>query len=155
MASNPAQKRGNPFARTGSASPGPGNSNGRPKSMTSSPPLSGAQSPGHNRSYSSLAGVLSPSNGTVTRQRSNSKTGIPSSNTFAPSFIKSEELQRGPEVKGIEGENDFSGKRYVWLKDPQTAFVKGWIVEELGGNQILVQCDDGSVRVDRLLSDKC
>jgi len=48
-------------------------------------------------------------------------------------------------VKGIEGENDFSGKRYVWLKDPQTAFVRGWVVEELEGNRILVQCDDGSV----------
>jgi myosin protein heavy chain len=55
-------------------------------------------------------------------------------------------MQRGTEVvKGIEGENDFSGKRYVWLKDPQTAFAKGWIVEELGNNQILVQCHDGSV----------
>ena len=50
-------------------------------------------------------------------------------------------------MRGIEGENDFSGKRYVWLKDPQTAFVKGWIVEELGNNQVLVQCDDGSVRL--------
>lgn len=49
-------------------------------------------------------------------------------------------------VNGIEGENDFSGKRYVWLKDPQQAFVKGWVVEELGSNRILVQCDDGSVR---------
>ena len=48
-------------------------------------------------------------------------------------------------VKGIEGENDFSGRKYVWLKDPQTAFVKGWVVEELGGNKLLVQCDDGSV----------
>lgn len=48
-------------------------------------------------------------------------------------------------VSGIEGENDFSGKRYVWLKDPQTAFVKGWVVEDLGANRILVQCDDGSV----------
>ena len=57
-------------------------------------------------------------------------------------------MQRGPEVvKSIEGENDFSGKRYVWLKDPQAAFVKGWVVEELGSNQILVQCDDGSVRL--------
>jgi myosin protein heavy chain len=55
-------------------------------------------------------------------------------------------MRRGTEiVKAIEGENDFSGKRYVWLKDPQTAFVKGWIVENLGNNQILVQCDDGSV----------
>jgi myosin protein heavy chain len=49
-------------------------------------------------------------------------------------------------VRGIEGENDFSGRRYVWLKDPQAAFVKGWVVEELGANRILVQCDDGSVR---------
>lgn len=49
-------------------------------------------------------------------------------------------------VKGIEGENDFSGKRYVWLKDPQAAFVKGWVVEELESNRLLVQCDDGTVR---------
>jgi myosin heavy chain 9/10/11/14 len=48
-------------------------------------------------------------------------------------------------VNGIEGENDFSGRRYVWLKDPQAAFVKGWVVEELPGNRLLVQCDDGSV----------
>lgn len=74
-----------------------------------------------------------------------SKTSV--SNTFAPSFIKSEELRRKPEtVQGIEGENDFSGKRYVWLKDPQTAFVKGWVVEERENNMILVQCDDGSQR---------
>ncbi|KAL2015222.1 hypothetical protein VTK56DRAFT_6051 [Thermocarpiscus australiensis] len=58
-------------------------------------------------------------------------------------------------VKGIEGENDFSGKKYVWLKDPQTAFVKGWLVEELGGNRILVQCDDGTQReVDAESVDK-
>lgn len=58
-------------------------------------------------------------------------------------------------VSGIEGENDFSGKRYVWLKDPQAAFVKGWVVEDLGGNRILVQCDDGSQReVDAESADK-
>jgi hypothetical protein len=50
-----------------------------------------------------------------------------------------------PTVNGIEGENDFSGKRYVWLKDPNTAFVKGWVVEELGDGRLRVQCDDGSV----------
>lgn len=147
MASNSPQKRGNPFARTGSASPGPVILNGRPKSMVSASPPSGTQSPnGHNRSYSSLAGVMSPNYTNTTRNRSSSKTGTSSSSTFAPSFIKSEEMQRALEpVKGIEGENDFSGKRYVWLKDPQTAFVKGWIVDELDGNHILVQCDDGSV----------
>jgi myosin heavy chain 9/10/11/14 len=71
----------------------------------------------------------------------------PTSNTFAPSFIGTEEMNRSPEkLTGIEGENDFSGKRYVWLKDATTAFVKGWIIEELGDNHILVQCEDGSVR---------
>lgn len=144
-----SQKRNNPFSRTGSPSPAPGNTNGRPKSTIISSPLSGTQSPPHNRnqSFSPLAGVMSPNNNATGRYRSNSKTGTPTSNTFAPSFIKAEDMQRGIEVvKGIEGENDFSGKRYIWLKDPQTAFVKGWIVEELGNNQILVQCDDGSVR---------
>ena len=52
--------------------------------------------------------------------------------TFAPQFIKSEDLDGAAErVRGIEGENDFSGKRYVWLKDSDAAFLRGWVVEEL------------------------
>lgn len=51
----------------------------------------------------------------------------------------------GNKIRGIEGENDFSGKRYVWLRDPQSAFVRGWVVEELSGDRLLVQCDNGSV----------
>jgi myosin heavy chain 9/10/11/14 len=79
-------------------------------------------------------------------QRADSKSIAPGSTTFAPSFIKTEDLRRSIDVvKGIEGENDFSGKRYVWLKDPQAAFIKGWVVEELGDGRLLVQCDDGSV----------
>lgn len=71
---------------------------------------------------------------------------MPSSTTFAPSYLKTEDMRKPTDVvKGIEGENDFSGKKYVWLKDPKTAFVKGWVVEELEGNRLLVQCDDGSV----------
>lgn len=162
MASNSTQKRSNPFSRTNSPSPAPGISNGRPKSMLISSPLSGiqspphTQSPGHSRSYSSLtAGVMSPGPTATSRLRASSKSATSSSNTFAPSFIKTEEeTRRGHEVvNGIEGENDFSGKRYVWLKDSQLAFVKGWIVEELGNNQILVQCDDGSVRLFHRLSN--
>ena len=69
-----------------------------------------------------------------------------SSNTFAPKFIKSEESQgAGDKIGVIEGENDFSGKRYVWLRDKESAFVKGWIVEELHCGNLLVQCDDESV----------
>ena len=148
MSSHPGQ-RNNPFLRTGSQSPAPSNSNGRPKSMVLSSPLASTQSPQHNRnqSYSSLVGIVAPnSNNSLPRPHSNSKNGTPISNTFAPSFIKTEEMGRGAEaIKSIEGENDFSGKKYVWLKDPQMAFVRGWIVEDLGNNQILVQCDDGSV----------
>ena len=150
MASTSPQKRGNPFARTKSQSPAPSASTGsRPKSMIMPSQLSPSQTSPHNRnqSYSSLAGLASPNSNPTSRYRSDSKGVNSSSNTFAPSFIKTDEMRRGSEtVKGIEGENDFSGKRYVWLKDPQAAFVKGWIVEDLSNNHILVQCDDGSVR---------
>lgn len=107
-------------------------------------------------------GFLPAAAGGGTRQfRSDSRSSTPSTSTFAPSFIKTEDLRRSIDVvKGIEGENDFSGKRYVWLKDPQAAFVKGWVVEELEDGKILVQCDDGSVgpmfnslTIIRLLTD--
>lgn len=67
--------------------------------------------------------------------------------TFAPQFIKSEELRRGADqIQSMEGDNDFSGKRYVWLKDPEKAFVRGQVIEEREGGLLLVQCEDGSVR---------
>jgi hypothetical protein len=85
------------------------------------------------------------------RNRSNSYRGSsPATGTFAPVFIKSEEMQKPSPVSGIKGENDFSGKRYVWLKDPNTAFVKGWVVEELEDGMLRIQCDDGSVSTIRL-----
>jgi myosin heavy chain 9/10/11/14 len=151
---------------------GPNNGLGRPKStvfssaspsttaaVSAPPPLSS-----HTRSYSSnspavsspLAPVqtLAPSTEVASlvaaprrHSRETSKHGSFTSGTFAPAFIKTEEdLRRSPDaVSGIEGENDFSGKRYVWLKDPQLAFVKGWIIEDLEGNRIRVQCEDGKV----------
>lgn len=148
MALNAAQKRNNPFARTTSPSSSPSNGGGRPKSAVFTSPLSVPQNPTHNRhqSYSSVTNTLPPTADATTRYQLSSKMGTPTSNTFAPSFINTEEMKHSAErLNGIEGENDFSGKRYVWLKDPATAFVKGWIVEELGGNRILVQCEDGSV----------
>jgi myosin protein heavy chain len=72
----------------------------------------------------------------------------PAPGTFAPKFIKAEGLDGAEEkVGGIEGENDFSGKRYVWVKDAEQAFVRGWVVEDLIDGQLRVQCDDGSVRL--------
>lgn len=47
-------------------------------------------------------------------------------------------------ISAIEGENDFSGKRYVWVRDTEKAFLRGWIVEDLPEDQILVQFDNGS-----------
>jgi myosin protein heavy chain len=90
-----------------------------------------------------------------TRLRSNSHRNSTPVGTFAPQFI-SEDGQETPKLGGIvEGENDFSGKRYVWLRDPATAFVRGWVVEDLPGGRLLVQCDNGSQQeVDAEAVDK-
>ncbi|KAL8326077.1 hypothetical protein RB597_009067 [Gaeumannomyces tritici] len=165
--------RNNPFMRNASPAAAPGPTAGprpRPQSVSfpSPSPLSGLSTPPsgsphvRNKSQAAIAGamgVTAGSSGSIPRhaREGSGRGSLPSSNTFAPSFIKSEEMQRRPVdvVRGIEGENDFSGKRYVWLKDPQTAFVKGWVVEELAGGRLLVQCDDGSQReVDAEMVDK-
>lgn len=146
---NGASKRSNPFARSAtSTSPATGSGTGRPLSAAFSSPPATTKNPsphGRTQSHSSLPTTLLPVSNSTSRTLHSSKSNA--SSTFAPSFIKTEDMRRGSEtVVGIEGENDFSGKRYVWLKDPSLAFVRGWIVEELSNNQILVQCDDGSVR---------
>jgi myosin protein heavy chain len=151
-ASNGPKWRSSPFARGPSASPGPSSAvNHMPKQLStvlSSPGPS--SSPGHARhqSFSPFPSAHQlPSRSDSTRNRSNSyRSGSPATGTFAPTFIKSEEMQKPmPTVNGIEGENDFSGKRYVWLKDPESTFVKGWVVEELENGRLIVQCDDNNV----------
>lgn len=150
-ASNGPKWRASPFTRNSpSPSPGPTPVSQRPKS-TITPSSLGGQSFGHsrNQSLSHLAGLAPPSKSDTVRLRSNSDRHSMAApgGTFAPQFIKSEEMQDATErVRGIEGENDFSGKRYVWMKDPTTSFVRGWVVEDLEGGRLLVQCDDGSVR---------
>lgn len=151
--STPAQNgpkwRNSPFARPSpSSSPGPPTL-GRPKSLvvTSTPSESLSTNMAHSRNQSlSHLGASALSRSNSTRLGSNStRIGTPGG-TFAPQFISTEEaLNTSDKVRGIEGENDFSGKRYVWLRDPKNAFVRGWVVEELDGDRLLVQCDDGSV----------
>jgi myosin protein heavy chain len=100
---------------------------------------------GHLRNQS-LTQLASPLLGRTdsSRLRSNSARNSTPVGTFAPQFI-SEDDQETPRIGGIvEGENDFSGKRYVWLRDPTTAFVRGWVVEDLPEGRILVQCDNGT-----------
>ncbi|QSS58435.1 myosin [Histoplasma capsulatum] len=160
---SPSSRRVNPFSR-GSPSPSPhspqttptpSSASVRPKSVAFATPVSIEQY-GHSRnaSFSPMSsGIFVPSH---TRQRSNSRTNLATSNTFAPQFIKSEELRRGADqIRGIEGDNDFSGKRYVWLSDPEKAFIKGMVLDDTQDGHLLVQCDDGSQReVDSESVDK-
>ncbi|KAJ5689505.1 Myosin type-2 heavy chain 2 [Penicillium macrosclerotiorum] len=142
---NGSPKRANPFARS-SPSPAP-QSQPRPKSAIITPSNGIESARGHlrNSSVSQISTTLSPA--LANRERSNSVRKDASSGTFAPSFIKSEELRRGADqIRGLEGDNDFSGNKYVWLRDPQKAFVRGLVLEELEGDQLLVQTDDGDQR---------
>ncbi|KAK0637586.1 Myosin-10 [Lasiodiplodia hormozganensis] len=141
---NGSRWRASPFNR-GSASPSPTpvGTSSRPPSMNLSTPLSPTLTKSHARAQSTNA--LIPARDGSIRARSNShRNSMLAGGTFAPKFIKSEEMQNAPQlVRGIDGENDFAGKRYVWLRHPEKAFVRGWVVEELEGNNLLVQCDDG------------
>src|SRR5438046_389230 len=113
-----ASWRNNPFSRN-SMSPSPAPA--RPKSAIVSSPLSTSSTPTHgrNQSASSTVTAFASSNSRSSHPTTNSRGGTPTSNTFAPRFIKDEDLRSGQEqVKGMEGENDFSGKRYVWVNDP-------------------------------------
>ena len=138
-----------------SPSPVPLADTGRPKSMVLSSPISspyggggsGGTGPGTLQRFQSA----SPGFGSLsrpTRRRSNStRSSMSYTGTFAPKFINGDEkTHNGVEnVGGLEGENDFSGKRYVWIPDTTNAFVKGWVVQEMDNDMLLVQCDDGSV----------
>jgi myosin heavy chain 9/10/11/14 len=146
---NGSPKRANPFGRqSASPSPRPQAAPLRPKSAVFSSP-SGLDMKGHarNSSLSQLSAInlTSPSY----RDRSGSlRHNVEVSGTFAPQFIKSEELRRGGDhFEGIEGDTDFSGKRYVWLKDADKAFVRVLVLEEGDDDELLVQLDDGSVRI--------
>lgn len=141
---NGSPKRASLFARP-SSSHGTNSPQARPKSAVITPSNGLESARGHlrNSSVSQLSPTLSQR---TNRDRSNSAKNSPSSGTFAPSFIKSEELRRGADqIRGLEGENDFSGNKYVWLRDPQKAFVRGLVLEEFEGGRLLVQSDDGDV----------
>ncbi|WEW55954.1 class II myosin [Emydomyces testavorans] len=146
------QRRHNPFSRSSlSPSPGPRETpamrSGRPKSVAFALPAQ-EQPAGHSRTSSVTPSSSNTFLSSNSRQRSNSvRNGVPSSGTFAPQFIKSEELRRGADqIRGQEGNNDFSGRRYVWLRDPDKAFIRGQVLEVAEGGLLIVQCDDGSKR---------
>lgn len=150
-AQNGPRWRNSPFGRQSpkeSQSPSSSNVSSKSALFSSSPSTTPPVTSNHVRQQSfspmppaSQIGRVDSLHRRSTSQRNNA----PTTATFAPQFIKSDEIQNGHKIHGIEGENDFSGKHYVWLKDPEKAFVRGWVVQELPENRLLVQCDDGSV----------
>ena len=116
--------------------------------MAFTSPMNYANESAHRRHQSMDSPTTALEGSRIVRPRSGSvRNNTHGPGTFAPQFIKSPDMERLDErIGGIEGENDFSGKRYVWLRDPMTAFVKGWVVEESDEGRLLVQCEDGSQR---------
>ena len=75
-----------------------------------------------------------------------------STGTFTPKFINT--LVNTKDTRSTDSARDiaeFSGKRWVWLKDDQQAFVKGWVTEE-NGSTLHVRCDNESV--DRIVDSR-
>lgn len=119
----------------------------RPKSTIVTSPSEFEQFKGHFRNSSASQLPANTSALPGPRERANSARNNVGTGTFAPEFIKSEELRRGADqIRGLEGDNDFSGNKYVWLQDPEKAFVRGLVLEESEGGRLLVQSDDGDQR---------
>ena len=141
--------RNSTFSRDqGSPSPGPPPGHARSKSSILQSPLAPVSPSTHSRNHSTIdTAMLGLSRSDSTRLRSGSGRGSTPAGTFAPRFIKQEGLDGAEErVRGIEGENDLSGKRYVWLRDSEKAFVKGEVIEELPNGVLKILCEDGSQR---------
>ncbi|KAK5170569.1 class II myosin [Saxophila tyrrhenica] len=149
----PRWRGSSPFGREqGTPSPGPPPGHARSKSSIMQSPLSPASPTGHSRNQSlSDLGAMGLTRSDSTRFRSGSVRGSTPTGTFAPKFIKQEGGDGADDrVRGIEGENDLTGKRYVWLRDPQKAFTKGEVLGELQDDVLKIQCDDGSIREEHV-----
>jgi myosin heavy chain 9/10/11/14 len=75
-----------------------------------------------------------------------------STGTFTPKFINTLEATRSSHsTDSARDLAEFSGKRWVWLKDEKLAFVKGWVTED-NGSTLQVRCDNESV--DRIVNSQ-
>ena len=138
------QVRSSPFSRDPKSPPPAQNNRHNPTGFSS--PGSPSQAPLHSRnhSFSPLGSAPMPTRSDSRRLRSNSlrNSSYASGGTFAPKFIKTEE---SAQTSQIEGGNDFSGKRYVWLRDSERVFVQAQVIEEKSGNMLRVRREDGAV----------
>ncbi|KAF3933671.1 Myosin-11 [Dactylellina cionopaga] len=114
-----------------------------PRQNTPSSPVSSPQTTSTNPVRNSNGGLFGRANNRAMSTTSNNANK--GNTTFAPSFIKKAD-PTSPKVTshGLEG-TDFSGKRWVWVKDPERAFVKGYVEQE-EDNVLVIICDDGTER---------
>lgn len=140
--------RSSPFGRGKEDTPSPGPPPGHARSKSSIMQASPLPQPGHGHARNTSVSDLRSSLSGI--KRTGSVRNSTPAGTFAPSFIKHEanglDGAQEARVRGIEGENDFSGKRWVWARDPALAFIKGAVVADLPHGMLQIQCDDGSVR---------
>jgi myosin heavy chain 9/10/11/14 len=75
--------------------------------------------------------------------------------TFTPKFINTLNKHDSRATDSARDLAEFSGKRWVWLKDNKFAFVKGWVTEE-NETTFQVRCDNESIdrTVDKQDVDK-
>lgn len=129
------------------------------------PTASSSSSPSsHRLSVSSLSQNFSSPPPLQQQQQRHVRTSSGVKGTFAPQFIKDKDVASSRRDvgatsggvgggaaggEGIAGENsDFSGRRWVWVKDPEKAFVKGEVLDDQDG-MLTVRCENGSVRIPR------
>lgn len=97
---------------------------------------------------------------TLTRRPQNGSPTRSTTSTFAPTFIRTvdpspfgrrrsgtldSKYGGEPSSTTLIGGADFSGKRFVWVKDPNVAFIKAEVIEDDNG-MLTVRCEDGNVR---------
>jgi myosin protein heavy chain len=113
---------------------------------------------GDKQSRHSRAGTDNAMPGPVLKQSHHSSTRLvrsDSTGTFTPKFINALNVKDSRPTDVARDLAEFSGKRWVWLKDDKFGFVKGWVTEDNGAT-LQVRCDnEGSDRtVDSQAVDK-
>jgi myosin heavy chain 9/10/11/14 len=75
------------------------------------------------------------------RQQQDSRKS--STGTFTPKFINTLDTKNASSKDSARDLAEFSGKRWVWVKDNRLAFIKGCVVED-NGSTLQVRCENES-----------
>lgn len=72
--------------------------------------------------------------------RKNDLSDAKTTGTFAPAYLKSAIARQDDSVSDVE----FGEKKWVWIKDEKSGFLRAWITKE-DGDILSVRCSDDSV----------